>query len=198
MAFVPTLSSGAAGFEPAVPLDELIPDPANPRVLRCGDRTLGNVQRGARHEDGGRRMSGHHCAATRSNGGPCGAYAISGSEYCFHHDPASADEAREARRLGGERRRREAVVTTSFDLPPVDDPEFPGRLAEILVSETLALPNSVKRNQLIKECLKIAIAQNDARTVHARLDRLEDVVDSLPVDSGLGDLEHLFRTGDLS
>lgn len=49
------------------------------------------------------------CAATTAAGNPCGAFAVSGSLYCFAHDPARAGAAAEARRAGGRARHGRTV-----------------------------------------------------------------------------------------
>ena len=40
--------------------------------------------------------------------------------YCFSHDPERAEEAAEARRLGGLRRRKEGTIAVAYDLPGLD------------------------------------------------------------------------------
>jgi len=42
--------------------------------------------------------------AITHSGAPCQAYALAGSDYCSHHDPARATERREARSKGGHAR----------------------------------------------------------------------------------------------
>jgi hypothetical protein len=49
----------------------------------------------------------HTCQATAQAGQPCQAPAMGDSNYCFAHDPATADEAKAARRAGGVQRARQ-------------------------------------------------------------------------------------------
>lgn len=60
-------------------------------------------------------VEGMKCKAAKADGSPCGAYAQSGGEYCFQHDPAQATAAEDARRRGGEARAAQlsgAIVPT--------------------------------------------------------------------------------------
>ena len=41
------------------------------------------------------------CEATKRDGSPCGGFAVTGSCFCFAHDPASREKRREARARGG-------------------------------------------------------------------------------------------------
>lgn len=44
------------------------------------------------------------CKATRKDGQPCTAQAAPGRDYCFFHDPAKTDAAREAQAKGGSKK----------------------------------------------------------------------------------------------
>lgn len=47
------------------------------------------------------------CKATNQDGAPCQAPALSGSDLCWSHDPAKAEQADAARRAGGVQRARQ-------------------------------------------------------------------------------------------
>lgn len=47
------------------------------------------------------------CKATRNDGSPCRAEAVTGGELCFWHDPASREKMLEAAQRGGSRRTAE-------------------------------------------------------------------------------------------
>ena len=118
-------------------------------------------------------MARPKCTALKSDGTRCGAFAVNDSDQCFHHDPGSAAEAAEARRLGGQRRRREAAVAESYSLDRLRTPDDLFRLLDIAVSDTLAEPSSSKRTQNL---LRIGKAFLDAlryRDDTARIPRLE-------------------------
>jgi len=56
------------------------------------------------------RRKPKQCAATRKDGTPCTAPAMGEAVYCFAHDPARAEERREARQRGGVNRARSARI----------------------------------------------------------------------------------------
>jgi len=55
------------------------------------------------------------CTATRADGQPCGMAPMVDSAFCWAHDPANADAATEARRVGGLRRKREGTVAGAYN-----------------------------------------------------------------------------------
>lgn len=54
------------------------------------------------------------CRAAKADGSRCRAAALPGSDFCFFHDPAKADERRAAQSFGGSRNR---MKTLSADTP---------------------------------------------------------------------------------
>lgn len=57
------------------------------------------------------------CKQTKDDGTPCGAYAMSGSEFCYLHNPdIPADEKKASQTRGGANR---ALMTVSAPLPPM-------------------------------------------------------------------------------
>ena len=85
------------------------------------------------------------CQIRRADGRPCGMPPQRDRPYCFAHDPERAEEAAEARRLGGLRRRKEGTVAIAYDLPGLDTVEGIRRLLEIVVTDGLGLENSIAR-----------------------------------------------------
>ena len=53
------------------------------------------------------------CKFSKPDGTRCNAFCLSGSDYCFHHDPAVSSQRQQARRKGGQARCRPAVVLPS-------------------------------------------------------------------------------------
>ena len=69
------------------------------------------------------------CAAVTGQGKPCRQAPLLDGEFCFWHDPEHAQEAAEARRLGGLRRRRERTVSGAYDLEGLESvPQFGDKL----------------------------------------------------------------------
>ena len=89
------------------------------------------------------------CIANSAKGQPCQARPLRDGAYCFLHDPHRVEEAAEARRLGGLRRRREKTVTTTYALGGLDTLGDVRRLVQIAVLDSLALDNSSERSRLL-------------------------------------------------
>jgi hypothetical protein len=85
------------------------------------------------------------CRAQTQSGDPCGATPMKDADVCFWHSPDHADEAKEARRLGGLRRRREATVSGAYDFEGLATVAAIRRLLEVAVIDTLSLENSIAR-----------------------------------------------------
>ena len=89
-------------------------------------------------------LPARQCQALR-NGVPCRAAPLRDSTFCFWHDPATSDEAMEARRLGGLRRPWQRIVADSYDLAPLGTVDDIRRLLEMAALDAAALENSIAR-----------------------------------------------------
>ena len=89
------------------------------------------------------------CRGISKGGDRCLARPLRDSDFCFWHDPDHADEAEQARRLGGQRRRREKVTEGAYDLGNMESVAEIRRLVQIAMLDTLALENSVARNRTL-------------------------------------------------
>jgi hypothetical protein len=114
------------------------------------------------------------CSALTVAGKPCGATAMRDADTCFWHSPEHAEEARRARQLGGQRRRREAAVGGAYDLEGVTTLADIRRLLEIAATDTL--PNSLARNRTLGGLAQIALRVHLAAEQDARLTILEATV----------------------
>ena len=56
------------------------------------------------------------CKAKTRAGTPCQVAALPGADYCFFHDPAKADERREAQGLGGRQNRMKTLDAAAPDV----------------------------------------------------------------------------------
>jgi hypothetical protein len=91
-------------------------------------------------------MTTNRCQATTQDGTPCQAYALAGSDYCFHHDPARAAERRQARSKGGRARHGRHISPVGQAEPIVlDTMADVTTLLERAINETLQLENSIQR-----------------------------------------------------
>jgi hypothetical protein len=115
-----------------------------------------------------------------SDGRPCGATRRRDVPFCFAHDPASAQEAAEARRLGGLHRRRERVLAIVHDVTGVSTPEEQTRLVELGVSDILATAPSLKRGQSLFSAARTSARIRKEALMEARLRALEEAFSRRP------------------
>ena len=113
------------------------------------------------------------CTATLANGRACRARPLRDEDRCFWHSPAHQEEATEARRLGGMRRRRERTVAGAYDLDGLVSIEGSGRLLEIAVLDTLGLENSIARSRTLIMAAGVAAKLYEASELEARLAAVE-------------------------
>ena len=113
------------------------------------------------------------CQSLRRDGRACRAYPVRDLPYCFWHAPETEEDAADARRLGGLRRRREKTVTGAYELGPLDTPEGMQRVVDIAVVDTLSLDNSVGRNRTLLQGVLTALKVRDAGDLETRVAHLE-------------------------
>jgi hypothetical protein len=71
--------------------------------------------------------------------------SLGDSDFCFWHDPQHTQEAAEARRLGGLRRRRESTVLSAYEFGGIDS--IIERYLEVGLLDLVSLENSVARSR---------------------------------------------------
>jgi hypothetical protein len=96
------------------------------------------------------------CAGTKADGTPCRTRPLRGERHCLWHSPDHTEEAAEARRLGGLRRKRERTVALAYDLEPLDSVASIRRLLDIAAVDTLSLENSVARSRVLLGIVGVA------------------------------------------
>src|SRR5258708_29057477 len=121
-------------------------------------------------------VDGSRCKGVKGDGSPCAAAPPADGSYCLWHDPERVEDAQEARRLGGQHRRKERIVAAIYDFEGLDTVPRIRRLVEVAAVETLGLENSVNRNRTL-----IAAAQSAAKLLEVgeheeRLADLEEVM----------------------
>jgi hypothetical protein len=89
------------------------------------------------------------CSGINQGGERCSAKPMRDEEFCFFHHPDHADEADQARKLGGARRKREATLQAAYDFEGLQTFDDLQRLLEIAALDTLSLENSVPRNRVV-------------------------------------------------
>jgi hypothetical protein len=112
----------------------------------------------------------------KDDGQPCRAPRLRDSEFCFWHSPEHAEEAAEAQRLGGLRRRREKAVAGAYDFDGLDSVPKARRLLEIAALDSLALENSVARSRTLAYLAQVALKALEVGELAERIDALERLV----------------------
>ena len=113
------------------------------------------------------------CSHRLPTGELCRATPMRESELCFWHDPEQAEPAAEARRLGGQRRRREKLVSGAYDFEGLGSVEQVQRLVEVAVVDTFQLENSVSRNRTLAYLAQTALKLLEVGEHEARIEALE-------------------------
>lgn len=115
------------------------------------------------------------CAARRTDGKPCGAYAHEGSDYCLWHDPARQLEAQQTRSKAGR-------VKAGRDLSPGDTAESitlatPADALAILergMNDLFKLENSVSRARAVFAGVAAFAKLYETSVQEARLNAIEE------------------------
>ena len=118
-------------------------------------------------------MSERTCMAITEKGKPCRQAPLRGQSFCFWHSPEHSQEAAEARRLGGLRRRKEKITGGVYDFEGLEDVPKIRRLLEIAVVDTLTLESSISRSRTLAYLVQMALKCLEVGEVESRLSVLE-------------------------
>lgn len=113
------------------------------------------------------------CQHVRADGSLCRSAPMRDEAFCFWHSPAHAEEADEARRLGGLRRRRERTVAGAFEFAGLSTVSDIRRLLEVAVIDSLSLENSVARSRTLAYLAQTALRCLEVGELEERLASLE-------------------------
>jgi hypothetical protein len=116
------------------------------------------------------------CAYAKADGQPCQMAPLRDRPYCFAHDPERAEEAADARRLGGLRRRKEGTIAVAYDLPGLDTVVGIRRLLDIVVTDGVGLDNGIARLRVLISTAVAAMNLLKVGELEERLAALEGVV----------------------
>lgn len=120
------------------------------------------------------------CAFRMTNGEACRAAPLHDSQFCWAHSPEHAQEAQEARRLGGLRRKRETTLIGAYDFNGLDTVQGIRRVLEIALLDTLAMENSIARNRTLAYLAMAALRSLEVGNLEDRIASLELAVQSHP------------------
>ena len=120
------------------------------------------------------------CGGKNARGEPCNATPRGESNLCLWHDPELAEAAQEARRLGGQRRKREATVQAAYDLEGLGSISEIRRIVEIAVTDLLSADNTVQRARTLLSAAQVAAKLLETGEFEERLQAIESVIDQRP------------------
>ena len=127
-------------------------------------------------------MLGRACTYVMPSGRPCRATPLRDEPFCFWHAPETAEEAAEARRLGGLHRRKKKTVGAIFGFRGLRTIEDNQALLETAAVETLAIENSIARNRALAGFAAIGAKLIEVGDHEDRLRALEASVAGRAVD----------------
>ncbi len=116
------------------------------------------------------------CTFAMPDGRACRAGPQRDRPFCFAHDPERAEEAAEARRLGGLRRRKEGTIAVAYDLPGLDSVAGIRRLLDVVVTDGIGLENGVARLRVLISASAAATNLLKVGEFEERLAALESVI----------------------
>lgn len=116
------------------------------------------------------------CQHRKPDGGLCGATRLRGGTLCFWHDPEHAEAAKEARRLGGLRHKRESTLQGVYDVGVLASVDDIRRILQIATLDTLGLENSVARNRTLGTLALAALKCLEVGELEQRVEGLEQAV----------------------
>jgi len=116
------------------------------------------------------------CKGNKDNGEACRQAPLQGSDFCFWHSPEHAEEAAEARRLGGLRRRKEKITSGAYDFDDLGSVAQVRRLLEVAVVDTLGLENSIPRSRTLAYLAQVALRTLQVGDLDQRIVALEQAV----------------------
>ena len=109
----------------------------------------------------------------KANGLPYRMAPLHERPYCFAHDLERAEEAAEARRLGGLRRKKEDTISVAYDLPGLDTVAGIRRLLEIVVTDGVGMENGIARLRVLVSAATAATKLLEVGEFEERLAALE-------------------------
>jgi hypothetical protein len=114
------------------------------------------------------------CSADTKTGQPCGATPLHDGDFCFWHSPEHAEEAAAARKLGGQRRRRESTLAGAYDVGPLDNVTGIRRVIEVVTFDALGMESSsVARGRLLIAAMQTATKLLETGELEERLEAVE-------------------------
>jgi hypothetical protein len=133
-------------------------------------------------------MVATRCAGQTPDGRRCRSWPIRDESYCLWHSPEREEEAAEARRLGGLRRRREKAVAGAYDFGGLDSVPSIRRILVVATIDALGLDNSIARSRTLISAAVAAAKLLETGELEERVEVLEQAMATArAASSGLPD-----------
>ena len=113
------------------------------------------------------------CKARNDKGEACRAAPLRDNDFCVFHDPEHAEVVQEARRAGGQRRKKEAAVATAYDFEGLTSIEDIRRLVEVAAVDALSLDNNLGRVRALGYLAQVATTLLEKGETEERLTAVE-------------------------
>jgi hypothetical protein len=97
-------------------------------------------------------------------------------DFCFWHSPEHAEEAAAARKLGGQRRRRESTLAGAYDVESLDTVGGIRRVLEIVTFDGLGMEISIARGRLLVSTMQVAAKLLETGELEQRVAELESII----------------------
>jgi hypothetical protein len=94
-------------------------------------------------------LTNRSCQARTQSGGKCRQPPLRDADVCFWHSPDHTEEAAAARKLGGQRRRRESTLAGAYEVGPLNTVDGIRRVLEIVTFDGLGMEISIPRGRLL-------------------------------------------------
>lgn len=130
--------------------------------------------------EGYRVNASRTCKPINERGEPCRQAPQLESEYCFWHDPTNEEEAGEARRRGGIKRKRERTLQIEYELDSLASVAGIQRLLEIAAAGVLDLEHSFNRSRVLITAAVAAARLLETSDLETRMQSLEAVLHARP------------------
>ena len=121
-------------------------------------------------------VSSRACKHRFDDGRGCNAPPGLESDYCYWHDPEKIEEVAEARRLGGQRRRRERVVAGAYEFNGLESIKDLRRILEVAVIDVLGLENSIARGRALSNLVQVGAKLLEVGELEDRLAAIENAM----------------------
>jgi hypothetical protein len=105
-------------------------------------------------------------------------------DFCVFHDPDHAEVVKEARRAGGQRRKKEAAVATAYDFEGLTSIEDIRRLVEVAAYDALGLDNNIGRVRALAYLAQVATTLLEKGEIEERVAAVEAALGPRVLSSG--------------